>query len=162
MPDNFSAGKQMLIRNEVEMRAFGAKLLGVCDHGGVITLSGELGTGKTTLVRGALQAQGIDSGVRSPTYTLLEYYPLQHLAVAHFDLYRLGDGEELEYLGYRDYLNPQTLCLIEWPERAAGYLQAVDLAIDLDYDDAGRRLEFAAGSDWGRELLSRLNATDTR
>ena len=116
------------------MRAFGAGLIGACEQGGVITLSGELGTGKTTLVRGALQAQGVDSGVRSPTYTLLEYYPLESFAVAHFDLYRLGDAEELEYLGYRDYLNPQTLCLIEWPQRASGYLNAVDLAIDIDYD----------------------------
>ena len=143
------------------MRELGANLIAACEQGGVITLSGELGTGKTTLVRGALQAQGIVSGVRSPTYTLLEYYPLQHFAVAHFDLYRLGDPEELEYLGYRDYLNSQTLCLIEWPERAVGYLNAVDLAIDLEYDIAGRRLELTAGSDWGCDLLLRLNAIDS-
>ena len=150
-----------LIANEQEMRAFGARLLSVCDHGGVITLSGELGTGKTTLVRGALQSQGIVSGVRSPTYTLVEYYPLERFAVAHFDLYRLGDAEELEYLGYRDYLNPETLCFIEWPQRAAGYLSAVDLAIELDYDDAGRRLKLAAGSDWGAELIARLNRVES-
>ena len=152
----------MLIRNEQEMRVYGANLIDACEQGGVITLSGELGTGKTTLVRGALQARGVTSGVRSPTYTLLEYYPLEPLTVAHFDLYRLGDAEELEYLGYRDYLNPQTLCLIEWPEQAAGYLNAVDLAIKLDYDNAGRRLELRAGSNWGRELISRLNATESR
>jgi tRNA threonylcarbamoyladenosine biosynthesis protein TsaE len=162
MAENFPVNSQVLIRSEQEMRAFGASLIGACEQGGVITLSGELGTGKTTLVRGALQAQGIVSGVRSPTYTLLEYYPLEHFAVAHFDLYRLGDAEELEYLGYRDYLNPQTLCLIEWPQRAAGYLNAVDLAIDLDYDSAGRRLGLTAGSDWGRELISRLKATESR
>jgi tRNA threonylcarbamoyladenosine biosynthesis protein TsaE len=166
MPNSYLASYRVLIRNEQEMRAFGARLIGACEQGGVITLSGELGTGKTTLVRGALQAQGIDSGVRSPTYTLLEYYPLEHslenFGVAHFDLYRLGDAEELEYLGYRDYLNPQTLCLIEWPQRAAGYLNAVDLAINLDYDRAGRRLGLTAGSDWGRELISRLKATESR
>ena len=120
------------------MRRFGARLIDACEHGGVITLSGDLGTGKTTLVRGALQARGVTSGVRSPTYTLVEYYPFADFAVAHFDLYRLGDPEELEYLGYRDYLNPHTLCLIEWPQRAAGYLQAVDLAIELDYDPEKR------------------------
>jgi tRNA threonylcarbamoyladenosine biosynthesis protein TsaE len=162
MPDNCLATNQVLIRNEQEMRAFGAQLIGACEQGGVITLCGELGTGKTTLVRGALQALGVDSGVRSPTYTLLEYYPFAQFAVAHFDLYRLGDAEELEYLGYRDYLNPQTLCLIEWPQRAAGYLNAVDLAIELEYDSAGRRLELAAGSDWGRQLLSRLNTAGYR
>jgi len=147
----------LLIRDDEEMRRFGARLIDACEHGGVITLSGDLGTGKTTLVRGALQARGVVSGVRSPTYTLVEYYPFADFAVAHFDLYRLGDPEELEYLGYRDYLNPQTLCLIEWPQRAAGYLQAVDLAIELDYDPAGRRLQTVAASDWGSELVSRLN-----
>jgi tRNA threonylcarbamoyladenosine biosynthesis protein TsaE len=146
----------LLIADEQGMRRFGARLIAACEHGGVITLSGDLGTGKTTLVRGALQARGIDSGVRSPTYTLIEYYPFADFAVAHFDLYRLGDPEELEYLGYRDYLNPQTLCLIEWPQRAAGYLQGVDLAIELDYDPEGRRLQMVAASDWGGELLSRL------
>lgn len=137
------------------MRELGARLIAACDRGGVITLDGELGTGKTTLVRGALQARGVVSGVRSPTYTLVEYYPFDDFSVAHFDLYRLADPEELEYLGYRDYLNPQTLCLIEWPQRAAGYLQAVDLAIELDYDPGGRRVEATAHSDWGRELLAR-------
>jgi tRNA threonylcarbamoyladenosine biosynthesis protein TsaE len=144
------------------MRKFGARLIGACEHGGVITLSGELGTGKTTLVRGALQSLGVDSGVRSPTYTLVEYYPFEQFAVAHFDLYRLADAEELEYLGYRDYLNPQTLCLIEWPQRAAGYLSATDLAVELQYDPCGRHLTFAAGSDWGRELMSRLNLAESR
>jgi tRNA threonylcarbamoyladenosine biosynthesis protein TsaE len=150
----------LLIRDEHAMRDFGARLIGACEHGGVITLSGELGTGKTTLVRGALQALGVDSGVRSPTYTLVEYYPFERFAVAHFDLYRLADAEELEYLGYRDYLNPQTLCLIEWPQRAEGYLSATDLAIELDYDPEGRRLRLRAESDWGRELQSRLALTD--
>jgi tRNA threonylcarbamoyladenosine biosynthesis protein TsaE len=139
------------------MRGFGASLIAACDHGGVITLSGELGTGKTTLVRGALEAEGISGGVRSPTYTLVEYYPLRRFAVAHFDLYRLADAEELEYLGYRDYLNQQTLCLIEWPQRAGGYLHAVDLEIKLEYSEQGRRLEFAAGTKWGQLLVSRVN-----
>ena len=139
------------------MRLLGARLIGVCEHGGVITLNGELGTGKTTLVRGALEAEGISGGVRSPTYTLVEYYPLERFAVAHFDLYRLAEAEELEYLGYRDYLNPQTLCLIEWPQRAAGYLQSIDLEIEIDYDPDGRRVELTAKSEWGRKLISRLN-----
>ena len=100
----------LIVHDENEMRGLGASLIAACEHGGVITLSGELGTGKTTLVRGALEAEGIVDGVRSPTYTLVEYYPLSRFAVAHFDLYRLADPEELEYLGYRDYLNQQTLC----------------------------------------------------
>ena len=75
--------------------------------------------------------------------------------------YRLGDAEELEYLGYRDYLNPETLCLIEWPQRAAGYLNAVDLAIELDYDAAGRRLVLVAGSEWGARLIARLSEVES-
>lgn len=138
------------------MRAFGARLIAACDRGGVITLRGELGTGKTTLVRGALESRGVGSGVRSPTYTLVEYYPFAGFAVAHFDLYRLADPEELEYLGYRDYLNPETLCLIEWPQRAAGYLHAIDLEIELEYDPEGRQLTLKDGSKWGKQLISRL------
>ena len=146
----------MLIGNEKQMRALGARLIAACDRGGVITLEGELGTGKTTLVRGALESEGVHGGVRSPTYTLVEYYPLQRFAVAHFDLYRLADAEELEYLGFRDYLNRDTLCLIEWPQRASGYLQGVDLEVAIEYDPAGRRVNLLPKSNWGREVFSRL------
>jgi tRNA threonylcarbamoyladenosine biosynthesis protein TsaE len=146
----------LLIADEEQMRAFGARLIAACDRGGVIALEGDLGTGKTTLVRGALEAEGVRGGVRSPTYTLVEYYPLQRFAVAHFDLYRLADAEELEYLGFRDYLNRDTLCLIEWPQRAAGYLQGVDIEIGLDYDPGGRRVTVDALTPWGREVVSRL------
>ncbi|MGD8350775.1 MAG: tRNA (adenosine(37)-N6)-threonylcarbamoyltransferase complex ATPase subunit type 1 TsaE, partial [Gammaproteobacteria bacterium] len=141
---------------EKQMRALGARLIAACDHGGVIALEGELGTGKTTLVRGALEAEGVSGGVRSPTYTLVEYYPLERFSVAHFDLYRLADAEELEYLGFRDYLNRETLCLIEWPQRAAGYLQGVDLVIEIEYDPAGRRVTLSPQTRWGREVVSRV------
>lgn len=148
----------MLVRDDKEMRAFGARLLSACRDGGIITLQGNLGTGKTTLVRGALESIGVTSGVRSPTYTLIEYYPFDSLSIAHFDLYRLAEPEELEYLGFRDYLNDQTLCLIEWPEQAAGILGDVGLAITLEYDPEGRRLELVACSDWGKQIIDRLSS----
>jgi len=135
------------------MRAFGATLLSACKRGGIIALRGNLGTGKTTLVRGALESLGVANGVRSPTYTLIEYYPFEPLSVAHFDLYRLAEPEELEYLGFRDYLNENTLCFIEWPERAEGFLNDVGLSIQLEYDPNGRKLALFASSDWGREIL---------
>jgi tRNA threonylcarbamoyladenosine biosynthesis protein TsaE len=144
----------LLIRDEIEMRELGARLIEACDHGGVISLRGELGTGKTTLVRGALQSLGLVTGVRSPTYTLIEYYAFDQFDVAHFDLYRLGDPEELEYLGYRDYLNPQTLCFIEWPQRAGGYLQLIDLEVQIEYHPEGRIVKLLPGSEWGRQLVS--------
>jgi len=142
------------------MKAFGARLIqqnGLAP--GVITLQGELGTGKTTIVRGALEACGITTGVRSPTYTLVEYYELKGFSIAHFDLYRLGDPEELEYLGYRDYLQSDTWCFIEWPERAAGYLENVGLELSIRYQNNCRKLEGHAGNSWGEQLLSTLNLT---
>ena len=128
----------MLIKDEQAMRQLGADLIAACESGGVIALRGDLGAGKTTLVRGALEALGVTNGVRSPTYTLIEYYELAPLSIAHLDLYRLADGEELEYLGYRDYLNPATICFIEWPERGGELLQ-VDLTLCLELQEDGTR-----------------------
>ena len=147
----------MLIKHEVAMRQLGAKLIGACESGGVIALRGDLGAGKTTLVRGALESLGVTSGVRSPTYTLIEYYQFTPLCIAHFDLYRLADGEELEYLGYRDYLNATTICFIEWPERAEGYLSNIGLEINIEYDVEGRQLEFKPANDWGSRISSAMS-----
>jgi len=149
----------MKICSEQAMKDFGARLMKVCNSAGVITLRGDLGTGKTTIVRGALQACGITSGVRSPTYTLIEFYPLKDLSVAHLDLYRLSDAEELEYLGYRDYLQSDTLCLIEWPERAEGYLQDIGLQISITYAGECRELEIQAFNPWGDKIQSKLKLT---
>ncbi len=149
----------MIICSEQGMKAFGADLIQGSDSPGVITLKGNLGTGKTTIVRGALESCGITSGVRSPTYTLVEYYQLENFSIAHFDLYRLGDPEELEYLGYRDYLRPDTWCFIEWPERAEGYLDNIGLEISIQYQHQCRKLEAAAGNSWGQQLRSTLNLT---
>ena len=146
----------MQICGEDNMKALGARLISACESAGVITLSGDLGSGKTTLVRGALQSCGITTGVRSPTYTLVEYYDLPRLSVAHFDLYRLADAEELEYLGYRDYLRSDTLCFIEWPDRAGAYLEQVGLEIKLQYQQQCRDVEFLPRSNWGQNLVDRL------
>lgn len=150
----------LVICSEHDMKAFGARLINACSRAAVITLEGNLGTGKTTIVRGALEARGISSGVRSPTYTLIENYHLPGLSVAHFDLYRLGDPEELEYLGYRDYLQADTLCFIEWPQRALGYLHQVDLQITIDYQDACRKLTLLATSPVGSNICAALNLQD--
>jgi tRNA threonylcarbamoyladenosine biosynthesis protein TsaE len=144
----------MLIKDEAQMRQLGAGLIAACNSGGIIALRGNLGSGKTTLVRGALESLGVSSGVRSPTYTLIEYYEFDHFCIAHLDLYRLTDGEELEYLGYRDYLNSTTVCFIEWPERAEGYLTGIGLEIGIEYDVDGRLLEFKSSDDWGRRLVA--------
>ncbi len=138
------------------MKAFGARLITNCQSAAVITLKGELGSGKTTLVRGALEARGIITGVRSPTYTLIEYYELEGLSIAHLDLYRLGDAEELEYLGYRDYLESDTLCFIEWPDRAEGYLNQVDLEISIEYRDTSRILLCNPQNQVGQQIIQNI------
>lgn len=138
------------------MVAVGGKLLRNCSTGGVITLSGDLGAGKTTLVRGMLRGMGVEGHVRSPTYTLIESYPLSKLTVAHFDLYRLADPEELEYLGFRDYLNPHTVCLVEWPEMAASYFSNADLALTINYEPQGRSLLWSSRSEWGKQRIAQL------
>ncbi len=138
------------------MEAAGAALAAAGPGGLLITLDGPLGAGKTTLARAMLRALGVRGAVRSPTYTLVEPYETSAGAALHLDLYRLTDPEELEYLGVREQFGGDTLCLVEWPAKAAGLLPAPDLEIRIEMHGSGRRLQLAAGSDAGRALLARL------
>lgn len=106
----------------------------------LLGLSGPLGAGKTTLVRGLLRALGIDGRVTSPSYTLIESYETEAGPVHHLDLYRLADAAELEHLGLTDLLAEPALLLIEWPERAPALATLCDHLLELEYDDDGRRL----------------------
>ena len=146
----------MKVCGEQAMKALGARLIESSPTPGVITLLGDLGSGKTTLVRGALEACGVTSGVRSPTYTLVEYYPLDRFKIAHFDLYRLADAEELEYLGYRDYLEADTWSFIEWPQRAEGYLDNIGLQVAIEYAGDCREIKLQAFTEWGAALKSQI------
>lgn len=122
----------------------------------VFYLNGDLGAGKTTLSRGIVQAFGHQGKVKSPTYTLVEEYHLPEKHIYHFDLYRLSDPEELEFMGIRDYFSPHTLCLIEWAEKGSGLLEQADLHINIAYADTARQIELIAETAQGKQLIELL------
>ena len=122
----------------------------------VLYLSGELGAGKTTLVRGFLRALGVEEPVPSPTYTLLELYPAGALTAVHLDLYRVRDAGELESLGLREWARSGHLWLIEWPERGGTGLPGADLALAFSVSDPGHDIDVSAASALGESWLERL------
>jgi len=139
-----------------ETAQFGARLAAALAPGAVIGLSGPLGAGKTTLVRGLLRALGWQGAVKSPTYTLVESYELGDIRLHHFDLYRLTDPAELEFIGLRDYLDGQAICLVEWAERGAGLLPPADLTVELTFRGGGRRICLNSGTETGHRQLLRI------
>jgi tRNA threonylcarbamoyladenosine biosynthesis protein TsaE len=141
------------VEGEAAMEALGAELGRAATGGGWIYLHGDLGAGKTTLVRGLLRGLGHEGAVKSPTYTLVEPYELAGRAVYHLDLYRLGDAEELEWIGIREIFAPGHLCLVEWPERGRGVLPEADLQLELEYAGAGRRVRAEGLTERGRGVL---------
>lgn len=147
---------QFELADEAATLALGAALAEVCTDGAVIYLRGDLGMGKTTLARGLLTALGHHGAVKSPTYTLVETYALPGLTVHHFDLYRLRDPEELEFMGIRDYFDADSLALIEWPQRGAGLLPEPDILVDLQSLKEGRQASVRAGSARGSAIVRGL------
>ncbi len=146
----FGAGSQEA------QEALGRRLASACIAPCVIYLQGDLGAGKTTLVRGFLRGLGYQGVVKSPTYTLIEPYPLPGYSCYHLDLYRLADPGELEYLGLRDMLQGDAVLLVEWPEQGRGGLPEADLRIRITHEANGRRLDMEAGTAIGQGVLDRL------
>ena len=124
-------------------------LVQILRDGGVVFLEGELGAGKTT-------GLGYEGAVKSPTFTLVEPYTVNGQQIFHFDLYRLNDPGELEYVGVDDYFDRQHLCLVEWPERGADFLPSNDLTVRLGVEGLGRRLVIEANSDYGERVVQQL------
>ena len=142
--------------------ALGRALASGAGPGRVLHLHGDLGAGKTTLVRGLLHALGHPGRVKSPTYTLVEPYELSSLHFYHFDFYRFGDRNAWLSSGLREYFRPDAVCIVEWPERAGDLLPSPDLAATLHYDGAARRVQLqahsVAGDDWLASLRQALGS----
>lgn len=148
--------ERLIVDHEAALLAFAARCAELFGDGGVVYLEGELGMGKTTFARGVLLALGHLGAVKSPTYTLLEPYDLDRLTAYHFDLYRLADAEEMEYLGAREYFDAGKLCLVEWPQRAAGWLPVADLRVNIEVAGAGRSICVDSPSGRWRDRLEWL------
>ena len=148
------------VENEQAMLEFAAEvatgLQGLKLELTVIYLHGELGAGKTTFTRGLLQALGHSGKVKSPTYTLVEPYSVPPRQFYHFDLYRLADPQELEFMGIRDYFSEDAVCCIEWPEKGDSVIPRPDLAIYIEYKDTGRLISIQSMSEQGQILVNQI------
>ena len=132
------------------------QLANLCSRATVIYLEGDLGAGKTSFCRGFIHALGYKGRVKSPTYTLVEPYEINDWRIFHFDLYRLSDPEELEFIGIRDYFDDDCICLIEWADKGEGLLAAADLHISIEFIENSRSLTGQANNEYGQTLLSEL------
>ena len=151
--------KKVSLGCESDTVKLGGAVAGCITTGACIYLEGDLGAGKTTFTRGFVQALGHTGIVKSPTYTLVESYRLSEFSVYHFDLYRLADPEELEFIGIRDYFDKQSVCLVEWPDKGEGVLPRPDLVIRIEYceHNSGRTVEFSAETQIGTDIVGKLS-----
>ncbi|KGQ30613.1 ATPase [Gallibacterium genomosp. 2] len=124
----------------------------------VIYLNGQLGAGKTTLTRSIIQAMGYQGNVKSPTYALVEEYHLPQKSIYHFDLYRLSDPEELEFIGFRDYFRENALCLLEWAEKGGDIIPQPDLLINIEYQEQARQITLIANSNIAAQMICALKS----
>ncbi|ALS31658.1 tRNA (adenosine(37)-N6)-threonylcarbamoyltransferase complex ATPase subunit type 1 TsaE [Pseudoalteromonas sp. NZS127] len=145
------------LSDDIATVTMGNRIAAIIEQGAVIYLHGDLGAGKTTFTRGVVQGFGHTGKVKSPTYTLVEPYELERANVYHFDLYRLGDPEELEYMGIRDYFSAQAICVVEWPEKGGEFIPVPDLNITLSYVGDERNIVINSASERGSVIIEKLN-----
>jgi tRNA threonylcarbamoyladenosine biosynthesis protein TsaE len=155
-PDHNHSMLKMHLTDEAATAALGARLAQALTPGLRLYLTGDLGSGKTTLVRGLLRALGYEGRVKSPTYMLVELYTISRLNLYHFDFYRFRDPKEWLDAGFDEYFNDASVCLVEWPEKAAGLLPVADLEIALEFAGDGRDVSVSAGTESGKACLRRL------
>ena len=147
----------LTLADETATLALGARLGQAIESGQTLYFHGDLGAGKTTLVRGLLHGLGHAGKVKSPTYTLMEPYVISGLNLYHFDLYRFNDPEEWEAAGFRDHFNAESVCLVEWPEKARELLPSPDIDIELMPKAGGREVKLTANSISGEKTLKAMS-----
>ena len=155
----------LALADEAATLALGVRLAALLRPGMVVWLEGDLGAGKTTLVRGLLRAVGETGPVKSPTYTLVEVHPISGLNFYHFDFYRFNQPEEYLDAGLDDYFSAAGICLVEWPDKAAPYVPAADIRIELRVPPGatagGRIANITAAGERGRECLAGVRFSST-
>lgn len=154
--DHSDSQYQAFLADEAATLAFGERVAASLELGTVVYLEGDLGRGKTTLSRGIIRGCGHSGAVKSPTYTLVEPYQIGSTTLYHFDLYRLGDPEELEYMGIRDYFTGNSIVLVEWPSQGVGVIPEPDVVVRLCVEGEGRRIDIVPHSARGKHLLQGL------
>ena len=147
----------LFLASEKETINLGAELARYVSNPLTLTFKGQIGAGKTTLIRALLKSLGVEGTIKSPTFSIVEEYPLSQFKICHFDLYRIAHPEELEYIGFRDYFTADSVCLIEWPELAGEILPQVDLCFELKLQHNGRSVSVAAETSRGECLMKRLD-----
>ena len=150
------ANLSFLLVDEAATATLAIRLAGALKAGMVIYLHGDLGAGKTTMVRALLRALGLSGRVKSPTYTLLEQYEAGGLHLRHFDLYRFRDASEWEASGFRDEFDGRNVCLVEWPEKAQGLVPQADMEISFEILSSGRNITLRANTATGGKCLRSL------
>lgn len=149
---------QYYLADEETMLALGAMFARIVTTG-VVFLNGPLGAGKTTFTRGFLRGLHYQGKVKSPTYTLVEPYYVDEKNIFHFDFYRINDPKELHHIGIEEYFGADTICLIEWPEKAFPLLPPPDLICDISLNEKGRLMNVTAQTAQGEAMLQALAAT---
>ena len=147
---------QLCAESEVEMVCLGKRIAKALNYPIVITLAGDLGAGKTTLARGILNQLGHSGHVKSPTFSIVEIYEINSCRVAHFDMYRVKDPEELQFFGFHEYFDVSDLILIEWPEQISTVEIGIDLEIKFMTVGNTRNLIFKSMSESGDITLNKL------
>jgi len=155
-PDANEAAWVQVVADEAAVATLAAGFAAAVQTPAVIYLQGDLGAGKTTFARAYIHSLGFSGYVKSPSYGLLETYSAGGQKVLHLDLYRIEDPEELEYLAIRDLFDPETVLLVEWPDRGVHYLPAPDLVLEFGEKDEVRFIRCHVRSDYGRALSQKV------